>query len=79
MFRNLILLIVIGIVIWLVKRMIKSKQQGSQTNQNPENVAIKNIVQCHMCKVFIPEDKSIKHDKLSFCSQRHLEEWKENH
>ena len=77
MFRTLILLIAVGIVVWLISRMIKNKtrQSGTKTSQKNE---IKNIVQCHVCNVFIPEDKAIKQDQHSFCCQKHLQQWKDN-
>ncbi|MCK5336425.1 MAG: hypothetical protein KAQ67_09685 [Gammaproteobacteria bacterium] len=75
MFRSLILMIAIGVVIWLLSRMFKNKTLQSRPKQNNE---IKNIVQCHVCNVFIPEDKAIKQDQYSFCSQDHLNQWK-NH
>ena len=79
MFRSLILLIAIGTVIWLVSRMLKNKTQQTNSNHNnKKNKEIKNIVQCHVCQVFVPEDKAITQNQLSFCSQKHLDEWNEN-
>lgn len=71
MFRNLILLIVIGLVIWLLSQFFKKKPR-SQAQQNPK---IKNIVQCQQCEVYIPEDQAVKHNGRYFCTQQHLEEW----
>jgi len=77
MFRNLILLIVIGIVVWLLSRMLKNKARSTGSQPAKKN-EIKSIVQCHVCQVFIPEDKAIKQNQLSFCSQKHLEQWQDN-
>lgn len=78
MFRSLIFIVAIGIVIWLVSRMIKNKSQqiSSKTRQAKSN-EIKNIVQCQVCQAFVPEDKAITENNNTFCSQQHLEQWKE--
>ncbi|MDH5423668.1 MAG: PP0621 family protein [Gammaproteobacteria bacterium] len=76
MFRNLILLIAIAAAVWLISRMIKNKALQSSSKPVQKN-EIKNIVQCHVCKVFIPEDKSVKQDQYSFCSHEHLQQWQE--
>jgi len=78
MFRSLIFVIAIGLVIWLVSRMLKNKlgQNSSPKTNSPRE--IKNIVQCHQCKAFIPEDKALRESGQTFCSQQHLEEWKES-
>lgn len=75
MFKNLFLLVAIGIVIWLVRRMLKNKIQQTNSRQSNE---IKNIVQCHVCQAYIPEEKAINKNQLSFCSQQHADEWNEN-
>lgn len=77
MFRTLILFIAIGIVVWLVSRMIKNKALQSRPKQSPKK-EIKNIVQCSVCNVYIPESDAIKQDEHAFCSQQHLEQWKDN-
>jgi len=78
MFRNLIFIVAIGIVVWLVSRMIKSKsQQISSKTRQVKNNEIKNIVQCQICQAFVPEDKAIIENNHTFCSQQHLEQWKE--
>lgn len=79
MFRNLILLVAIGIVIWLVRNMLKKKSRNKASlDSQTKNHEIKNIVQCKLCQVFIPEDKAIKKNKLTFCSQKHFDEWQKN-
>lgn len=75
MFRTLILFVAIGIVVWLVSRMIKNKALQSRPKQ-PHKNEVKNIVQCKICNVFIPEDEAIKQDEFTFCSQAHLDQWK---
>ncbi|MCK4709248.1 MAG: hypothetical protein KAU21_11575, partial [Gammaproteobacteria bacterium] len=50
----------------------------NSNHNNKKNKEIKNIVQCHVCQVFVPEDKAITQNQLSFCSQKHLDEWNEN-
>lgn len=77
MFRTLILFIAIGVAVWLVSRMLKSKTSQSKSKpQKKQPKEIKNIVQCQLCNVYIPESDAIKHEQLSFCSQDHLEQWK---
>jgi len=78
MFRSLIFIVAIGIVVWLISRMIKNKtRQISSKNKQPKRNQIKNIVQCQVCQAFVPEDKAITENNNIFCSQQHLEQWKE--
>ena len=72
MFRTLILLIAIGLIVWVVKQMLKNK---SAAKAKPPG-EIKNIVQCKQCKVYIPQDQAVKENNDFFCSQQHLTEWK---
>ena len=78
MFRSLIFVIAIGLVIWLVSRMLKNKLGNNSTSRSQNPKEIKNIVQCHQCKAFIPEDRVVREGGQTFCSQKHLEEWKES-
>ncbi len=75
MFRTLILFIAIGVAVWLVSRMIKNKTTKSRPKNNQPK-EIKNIVQCKFCNIYIPESDAIKYNELTFCSQDHLEQWK---
>lgn len=75
--RTIIFLIAIGVVIWLISRMLKNKLSQNQQSNDPRSSEIKNIVQCQQCKAFIPEDKAIRENNRIFCSQKHLEEWKD--
>ena len=78
MFRSLIFILAIGIVVWLISRMIKNKtRQISSKNKQPKHNEIKNIVQCQVCQAFVPEDKAVIENNKTFCSQQHLEQWKE--
>lgn len=79
MFRSLILLIAIGLVIWLLSRMFKNKANQGNPDSSNNKQQIKNIVQCQQCQAFIPEDKAIRENNQVFCSQKHLQEWKESH
>ena len=78
MFRSLFFLIAIGLVIWLISRMLKNKlgKDNQPGQQSPRE--IKNIVQCQQCQTFIPEDKAVREGDRVFCSQKHLEEWKDS-
>ncbi|MDH5516707.1 MAG: PP0621 family protein [Gammaproteobacteria bacterium] len=76
MFRSLIVFIAIGVIVWLVSRMLSNKRNTPRSKTGASNPhEIKKIVQCQQCQVFIPEDKAIKSENFSFCSQQHLEQW----
>ena len=80
--RNIILLIAVGIIIWIVGRMFKNKALKSRPRNPQENNQkneIKTIVQCATCQAFIPEDKAIKQDQQTFCSNEHLTQWNDQH
>ena len=80
MFRSLIFIIAIALVVWLVSRMFKNTLGKSRPNNDEQDTspkAIKNIVQCVQCQAFVPEDKALKADGKTFCSQQHLDEWKD--
>jgi len=77
MFRSLIFIIAIGIVVWLVSRMISNKSRQIGKNKQHKDQEIKNIVQCQVCQAFVPEDKAINENGKIFCSQQHLEQWKD--
>lgn len=80
MFRSFIIFIVIGVVIWLVVRMLANKTKSSRSKPGPSSPHdIKKIVQCQQCQVFVPEDKAIKSENFAFCSQQHLDQWKQSH
>lgn len=79
MFRTLILLIAVGFVIWIVSRMLNNKLGSDKKQESKRAQQIKNIVQCQQCQTFIPEDRAVRDGDLIFCSQQHLEEWKQSH
>ncbi|MDH5393325.1 MAG: PP0621 family protein [Gammaproteobacteria bacterium] len=80
MFRSFILLIAVGLVVWLISRMLKNKKTTGQSKpDNSRQHEIKKIVQCQQCQVFVPEDKAIKSDQFAFCSQQHLDQWQQEH
>lgn len=73
MFRNLILLIAIFIVVWLVARMIKKPA----SNKPQQQIEPEDMVKCEQCDSFVPRTKAINSNGHFFCSQQHLDAWKQ--
>jgi len=71
MFRNLFLLIAIGLIIWIVQGFIRR----SKVSAKPK-ISSKDMVQCEQCKTYLPADDSVSMQGKHFCSTQHLEDWK---
>ena len=70
---NLIRLIVIVLIIYLVIQMFKRWAQNKNAASSVKQEKLKNMVQCEVCQLHIPEDEALQRDGLFFCSQAHLE------
>jgi len=70
---NLIRLIVIALIIYLVfqifKRWAANKNHHTSQQQNKQ----KQMVQCEICQLHIPEDEALQRDGKFYCSQNHLD------
>lgn len=60
-------------LIWFVRRLFM--QQKSEPEKISES---KDMVQCEQCKTYLPKDDAVVLDDKLFCSQQHLDEWKES-
>ncbi|MDH5484021.1 MAG: PP0621 family protein [Gammaproteobacteria bacterium] len=74
MFRNLFLVIAIIALFLIIKGFIR---RAKNTPASPATG--KDMVQCTQCKVYLSQEDAIVSNNQNFCSQRHLEEWKQKH
>ena len=70
---NLIRLIVIALIIYLVFHMFKSWAKNKKSVSSEKQDKLKNMVQCEVCKLHLPEDEALQRDGHFFCSQAHLD------
>jgi uncharacterized protein len=69
---NLIRLIAIGLIIWLLYRMIyrmlnKPKAQEQVARQEPS----RDMVKCAHCGIHIPKSEALERDGKAYCSPEH--------
>ncbi len=69
---NLIRLIVIGLIIYLLARIIKGWAANKNANKNAKTQETK-MVRCNVCQLHIPEDEALQKNGLFYCSQEHLD------
>jgi uncharacterized protein len=67
--RLLILLIVVAILLWLLKRLFSSDTE----TQTPESGEAENMRQCKYCGVHVPESSIIVVNEQPYCSQQHAD------
>ncbi len=68
---NLIRLIVIGLIVWLLYRLLQrilSKQ--STRTEAPRGIA-RDMVKCAHCGIHIPADEALCHDGTCYCCMEH--------
>ena len=70
---NLIRLIVIALIIYLVFHMFKRWAQNKNSASPEKQEKLKNMVQCEVCQLHIPENEALQRDGHYFCSQAHLD------
>ena len=70
---NLIRLIVIALIIYLVFQMFKRWAQNKNSASSKKQEKLKNMVQCEVCQLHLPEDEALQRDGLYYCSQAHLD------
>ena len=67
--RLLILLVVVAVLLWLLKRLISEPSEAKKvTSQQSENMK-----QCKYCGVHVPESAIISIDDNPYCSQEHAD------
>ena len=69
---GLIRIIVIGLIIYLLFHIIK--RWMANKNSAPSKLEEKQMVQCKVCQLHIPEEEALQKDGQFFCSQEHLED-----
>lgn len=75
---GLIRFIILALVIWLVWRLFqiqkrksaRSKRQTSFDNRRNNETMVK----CEICGTHLPPRNALRHERLWFCSQQHLEQ-----
>lgn len=69
---NLIRLIVIGLIIYLLARIIKGWAANKNANKKKRSQETK-MVRCDVCQLHIPEDEALQKNGHFYCSQQHLD------
>ena len=73
---GLIRLILLGVVIWLIMRMVKKFQAGQeQQGKVRKNIDHDNMVPCDYCSVHVPQSSAVQHGQLWFCSENHKDKY----
>lgn len=69
---NLIRLIVIGLIIWILYRMILRvlHKPGTQRREPPRGIA-RDMVKCAHCGIHIPADEALCRNEICYCSPEH--------
>ena len=67
--RLLILLIVVAILLWLLKRLFS----GDGAAEELESKEAENMRQCKYCGVHVPESSIIVVNEQPYCSQQHAD------
>jgi len=70
MFRNLFLVIAIGLIFWIVKGFIRRNKISSKPR-----ISSRDMVRCEQCKTYLPTEDSVSMQGKFFCSTQHLEDW----
>ena len=67
--RLLILLIVVAILLWLLKRLFSSDDEAEKL----ESAKAENMRQCKYCGVHVPESSIVVVREQPYCSQQHAD------
>jgi len=70
MFRNLFLVIAIGLIIWIIQGFIRRSKMPHKTK-----ISSQNMVQCEQCKTYLPSKDSVSTQGKYFCNTQHLDDW----
>jgi len=69
---GLIRLVILGLVIWLLWRMVKNFQARQNSKKKTGgNIEHRNMVLCQFCSVHVPESEATRHGQKWFCSEGH--------
>lgn len=68
--RILLILVAIGLVVMLLKRLAVGTGSSGQRKQGK----VDRMVQCHQCGVYLPEADAIKDGGHYYCSPQHRQD-----
>ena len=66
--RLIVLLLIVAVLMWLLKRMFSSAPEPEQLTASSENMR-----QCKYCGVHVPESSIVTVDDQSYCCQQHAD------
>lgn len=67
--RLLLFIVIVLLSYLLIKKLLRDYQSGRQTKKTDP----KRMVQCHHCKVYLPENEALIDKGNSFCCREHRE------
>lgn len=65
--RTLIFLLLLGLVVWLIRRWLLNKGAGQARQQKPGG----RMLRCAHCGLHVPEDEALISDGQSYCCEQH--------
>ena len=73
---NLIRVLIIGLLAWLVYRMIRKafSKPRAQGPREPQRLSTK-MVRCEQCGIHVPQDEAVPGDGRYFCSAEHRDQY----
>ena len=72
---NLIRVLIIGLLAWLVYRMIRSAFSKPRPARRQENARLStNMVRCHLCGMHVPVDDALREGERYYCSPEHRDQ-----
>lgn len=72
---NLIRVLIIGLLAWLVYRMIRKALSKPRTRgpRQAERLST-NMVRCEVCGVHVPQSEALERDGVFYCSTEHRDQ-----
>ncbi|MFZ8928957.1 MAG: PP0621 family protein [Pseudohongiellaceae bacterium] len=76
---GLIRLIILGLVIWLIWRLVNNVKARVNTGKKPEaKLENQNMVSCHYCSVHVPQVEAVRYEDAWFCCEPHKNKFLED-
>ena len=76
---GLIRLIILGLVIWLVWRLVNNVKARVKNSQKAKaKIANQSMVSCRYCSVHVPQPEAVQHNDSWFCSEAHKNKFLDN-
>ena len=66
--RLIILLAIVAILLWLLKRLFSGDPEPERLAKKSENMH-----QCKYCGVHVPESSMVTHNRQPYCCQEHAD------